>query len=298
MTKNLFIEFNRYKYNDYICVVKQRPAMNIKTAPLWKWILMFIVSGILAFLGYGVIDGFQIAVKQAIMAYIFPPLTILGLYVVFTYWIEKEWAPDVVRRRAFTDLLTGLSFGAVYLLVVAGIIYLCGCVSFEKFTWDSQSQLIAFLSFFGVAVGEEIIFRGVLFKWIDKRWGMWPALLVSAFVFGFAHLTNDNGSVWSSISISVEAGLLFGMIYKWSGSLWIPIGIHWTWNYVQGNILGFAVSGTDAGTTWYKAIPSGPDLISGGAFGAEASIVSFVLGLVLTALLVRACYKSSSSVGI
>ena len=88
------------------------------------------------------------------------------------------------------------------------------------------------------------------------------------------------------------------MIYKWSGSLWIPIGIHWTWNYVQGNILGFAVSGTDAGTTWYKAIPSGPDLISGGAFGAEASIVSFVLGLVLTALLVRACYKSSSSVGI
>lgn len=64
--------------------------MNIKTAPLWKWILMFIVSGILAFFGYGVIDGFQIALKQAVMAYIFPPLAILGLYVVFTYWIEKE----------------------------------------------------------------------------------------------------------------------------------------------------------------------------------------------------------------
>lgn len=286
--------FNKYKYNDYICVHKQRLTMNIKTAPLWKWILLFIASGILAIFGYGIIDGFQIALKQAILAYILPPLAILGLYVVFTYWIEKEWAPDVIHRRAFTYLLTGLSFGAVNLLVVAGIIYLCGCVTFEKFTWDSQAQLVAFLSFFGVAVGEEIIFRGVLFKWIDKRWGMWPALIVSALLFGFAHLTNDNATVWSSISISVEAGLVLAMTYKWSGSLWLPIGIHWTWNYVQGNILGFAVSGTDAGTTWYKALPSGPDILSGGAFGAEASIVCFVLGLVLTILLIRSCYKSSS----
>jgi len=268
--------------------------MNLKTTALWKWILLFIVSGILAFLGYGVIAAFQMELKEAVLAYIFPPLAILGLYVVFTYWFEKEWAPDVVNRRAFTDLLSGLSLGALYLLAVGGIIYLCGCCTYEKQAWDNKAQLIAFLSFFGVAVGEEIIFRGVLFKWIDKRWGMWPALLVSAFVFGFAHLTNDNGTVWSSISISVEAGLLLGMFYKWSGSLWFPIGIHWTWNYVQGNILGFHVSGIDAGTSWFRAIPSGPDLVSGGAFGAEASIVSFALGLVISALLIRACYKSSS----
>jgi hypothetical protein len=269
--------------------------MNIKTAPLWKWILLFILSGILAFFGYGIIGGFQMTLKQLILAYIFPPLMILGLYVVITYWIEKEWAPDVVTHRAFTDLLTGLSFGAVYILAVAGIIYLCGCCTFQKLTWDGQAQLMAFLSFFGVAVGEEVIFRGVLFKWIDKRWGMWPALIVSALFFGFAHLTNDNATVWSSISISVEAGLLLAMVYKWSVSLWVPIGIHWTWNYVQGNILGFAVSGMDAGTTWFMAKPSGPDIISGGAFGAEASLVSFVLGLVLTLLFIRACYKRSSS---
>lgn len=138
--------------------------------------------------------------------------------------------------------------------------------------------------FFGVAVGEEVIFRGILFRWIDRRWGLTAALIVSALIFGLIHITNDNATLWGAIAIAVEAGLLLGAAYKWSGTLWLPIGIHWAWNYTQGNIFGFAVSGNDAGSSFLRVVADGPDLLTGGAFGAEASLLSVLLGLAFAAL--------------
>ena len=80
----------------------------------------------------------------------------------------------------------------------------------------------------------------------------------------------------------VEAGLLLGAAYKESGTLWLPVGIHWSWNFFQGNIFGFAVSGGDAGVSLLQAATSGPDILTGGVFGAEASILTVVLGTLLS----------------
>ena len=115
---------------------------------------------------------------------------------------------------------------------------------------------------------------------IDDRWGTAVALLVSALIFGFVHISNNNATVWSSLAIAVEAGLLLGAAYKWSGTLWVPIGIHWSWNYFQGPIFGFAVSGNGTQSLITPAI-QGSDWLTGGSFGAEASIPAFVLGLAL-----------------
>ena len=266
--------------------------MNIKTAPLWKWILMLIASFFLALLGYGLVVGSSEASQSWIVALV-APIVLLVLYALVVRWFEKEWASDIFTRNALWHLLMGLAFGAVYMALVVGILWLCGCCTLQQQSWDGAAQIKAFLMFLGVAVGEEILFRGVLFKWIDKRWGLWIAMVVSGFIFGFVHLTNDNATIWSSVAISIEAGLLFGAVYKWCGSLWLPIGIHWSWNYVQGNIFGFAVSGTDAGSSWLHVVTDGPDIITGGAFGAEASIISVLLGLGLTVLFVWAYLKKN-----
>ena len=132
-------------------------------------------------------------------------------------------------------------------------------------------------TFLVVAVGEEILFRGIVFRMIDERWGTVVALIVSALIFGFVHITNDNATVWSSIAIAVEAGLLLGAAYKWSGTLWVPIGIHWAWNYFQGPVFGFAVSGNETRSLITPVI-DGPEWLTGGSFGAEASVPAFVLG--------------------
>ena len=138
------------------------------------------------------------------------------------------------------------------------------------------------MMFLAVAVGEEMIFRGVIFRWIDERWNTWAALLISAFLFGWMHISNDNATWWSSLAIAIEAGLLIAAAYKWSGTLWVPIGLHWAWNYTQGNIYGLAVSGGDSGDALLATTVNGPDIITGGAFGPEASIIAVIFGTFYT----------------
>ena len=115
---------------------------------------------------------------------------------------------------------------------------------------------------------------------IDDRWGTAVALVASALVFGFVHISNKNATVWSSVAIAVEAGLLLGAAYKWAGTLWAPIGIHWAWNYFQGPVFGFAVSGNET-PSLVQPVIDGPAWLTGGPFGAEASVPAFVLGLAM-----------------
>ena len=147
------------------------------------------------------------------------------------------------------------------------------------------------LFFFVVAVFEEIIFRGVLFRLIDDRWNTFVALLVSAVLFGVMHLPNPGATLWSTAAIAIEAGLLLGAAYKFKGTLWLPIAIHWAWNYTQGNILGFAVSGEPIQEKLFSPIITGPDWITGGAFGAEASVPAVAVGLLLTVILLYKCKR-------
>ena len=76
--------------------------------------------------------------------------------------------------------------------------------------------------------------------------------------------------------------------------LWVPIGIHWAWNYTQGNIFGLAVSGSEAGENMLTTIVNGPDIITGGAFGPEASIISVILGTFLTIVFLANCYRHTT----
>jgi hypothetical protein len=109
------------------------------------------------------------------------------------------------------------------------------------------------------------------------------ALLASSLLFGLMHIAQPGATWWSSLAIAIEAGLLLGAAYKWSGTLWLPIGIHWSWNFFQGNVFGFAVSGSDAGASLLQSRVQGPDILTGGPFGAEASILTVILGAALSA---------------
>ena len=221
---------------------------------------------------------------------------ILGLYALFVRLMEKHWPTDLSLRHLVPHTLLGLLVGFIFMVLVVCTIVASGCadVDWNAFV-SSQKQFSVFMMFLAVAVGEEMICRGVIFRWIDERWNTWVALLISAIIFGWGHISNDNATWWSSLAISIEAGLLLGAAYKWSGSLWLPIGIHWAWNYTQGNIFGFAVSGTNAGTTLLVPTTYGPDIITGGAFGPEASIVAVLLGTLITIVFLWNRYRRPSN---
>lgn len=264
-----------------------------KKRPLWIWILLFIVAAFLSIIGYGLlISGYQGADYFA-----HPGLTvvaaaiILGLYALFVRWIERHWPADLSLGRLVPHTLLGILVGFIIMVLVVSTIVAMGDATVTWRGFSVEKQFSVFMMFLAVAVGEEMIFRGVIFRWIDERWNTWVALLISAILFGWMHISNDNATWWSSLAIAVEAGLLLGAAYKWSGSLWVPIGIHWAWNYTQGNIFGLAVSGSDAGETMLTTIVNGPDIITGGAFGPEASIISVILGTFFTIVFLANCYR-------
>lgn len=263
--------------------------MSIKSMPLWKWILLLLASLLLSTLLYG-FSGIPMALTKGWPLWIANTLTavaVIGLYALFVRWFEGAPAQDLPLGKCAGHTALGLATGLGYFIVVVGIMMALGLYAIDGTNANWFALADAFFWFLLVAIGEEIIFRGVLFRWIDERFGFWWAMAVSGLVFGLAHISNDNASLWSSIAIALEAGLLLGAAYKWAGSLWFPIGIHWAWNFSQGNIFGFAVSGNAAGESLLQATVEGPAWLTGGAFGAEASVISMVVGLAVTAVFVK-----------
>ena len=250
--------------------------------PWWKWLLLLVAG----FLAFTLILGFsQLPVvvdeEHPIPAWIYINLAllssgaVLGLYTVWRRIDGYRRAPDLTMRKLNADLWGGFGIGTVFFALLTGCIALLGGYRIGSVQWDTVSLV--------KRVGEEVLFRGIVFRMLDERWGTLAALVLSSLLFGFIHITNDNATVWSSIAITIEAGLLLGAAYKWSGSLWLPIGIHWAWNFFQGPVFGFAVSGNET-CSLISPVIEGPVWMTGGDFGAEASVPAVILGLAVTIL--------------
>lgn len=159
--------------------------------------------------------------------------------------------------------------------------------------WGSFGGAVAALGLMScVAVAEELVFRGALFRIVEEIAGTWGALVVSGVLFGVLHLVNPHATVWGAVSIAVEAGLLFGAVYAATRSLWLPIGLHLGWNFAEGGIFGTTVSGSAHGpASLLRATVSGPAALTGGEFGPEAGVVAILVCGVPAVLFLRLAAK-------
>ncbi|MFM5907918.1 MAG: lysostaphin resistance A-like protein [Novosphingobium sp.] len=179
---------------------------------------------------------------------------------------------DFPLPPALLDWARGLAIGSGLMAVAVGIAALCGVYRITG--WGSSADLTIILFSAGLVAGfvEESIFRGVLFRWIEEMLGSWGALAITSLLFGFAHWFNDNATVFSSLAIALEAGIMLGACYMLTRSLWLAVGLHMGWNITQGYIFDVPVSG-HAVDGLVNAEITGPELLSGGAFGLEASVI-------------------------
>lgn len=141
------------------------------------------------------------------------------------------------------------------------------------------------------SVFEELLFRGVLFRSVETWFGSWAALGVSSLVFGLTHLINPQGTIEGALFIAVEAGILLAAAFMLTRRLWLSIGFHMAWNYTQSAVFSGVVSGNDAAAGWIRSTVRGPDLLTGGSFGVESSVLALVLctttGVVMLVMAVR-----------
>jgi uncharacterized protein len=190
---------------------------------------------------------------------------------------------------AGTAIGTGLMSLSVMLLWLAGSYRVTG--TNPNVDWWVPLLTIGLAA----AISEEIAFRGVLFRVVEEAAGTWWALIVSALFFGAVHLGNPGATLWNSAAIAIEAGLTLGLAYHLTRSLPLCIGIHMGWNFAQGTVFGIPVSGT-AAKGWLVAERPGPDWLTGGAFGAEASMLALAICSLLTATLLAHAWRRQTLV--
>ena len=238
-------------------------------------------------------------------------LSTLGslLVMLLTCWVAGRF----LDRRSFKDfgfhfspawwrdLAFGLVLGALLMALIFAAELAAGWVTVTGALRSSAPDVPFGLAlaqglalFICVGIYEEMFSRGyhlrnmaegLNIKALGPKWALWLGYLVSSTIFGMLHLANPNTSPMSTFNL-VVAGLFLGLGFILTGELAISIGLHITWNFFQGNVFGFPVSGTGFSVSFVAIRQGGPSLWTGGAFGPEAGLIGLLAILLGSVLIV------------
>jgi len=202
----------------------------------------------------------------------------LLLFIVFER--GKGWSLGLRQSRAVACAIQGIGLGILLISIAAIAIWLCGGVDFQSVHMDADtwtSVLAGAGLFVLVAISEEVFNRGYLQGLFERQYGVTIGVIVSSIIFALLH--GANPGIWSTPFTLINIfliGVFFALTRVMTGGLWLPIGFHLAWNFFQGNVYGFAVSGTDTKPI-LSILVRGDSLISGGSFGAEGSVLTTIL---------------------
>ncbi len=219
---------------------------------------------------------------------------VVAVYCGYVKLVERRPVKELSLRRFLPELGLGAALGALIFAAVIGTIWVLGAYTVEGVS-DWTPLLAGLAGALSTGFFEEILFRGILFRIVEEALGTWLSIVVSALFFGLIHMVNPNSHLLAGLCIALEAGVLLAAAYVLTRRLWLAIGLHAAWNYVQGSIFGANVSGTNS-SGFLQGKLEGSDLITGGDFGPEASVPAVVLGCVAAAILVALSIKRRNMV--
>ncbi|WP_067478961.1 CPBP family intramembrane glutamic endopeptidase [Actinomadura hibisca] len=203
------------------------------------------------------------------------------VYAWTVRWSEHRAPVEVAVRGATTRTLLGVLIGAGWFAAVIGNIAFNGGYRVEGFgEIAGPVGLVGFMA--AASVTEELMFRGVLFRITEERLGTWWSLVLTSVLFGLWHMLNPDATLWGAVAIAISAGGTLAAAYAAFRTLWVPIGLHFGWNFAQGGVFGTAVSGNGENDGLLDGVLSGPAILTGGKFGPEASPHTVLSGVILT----------------
>lgn len=212
-------------------------------------------------------------------------ITCYYAYRLYVFHFEKRPVYELSFSASLTETVAGIVVGASMIALVVVILIVPGYYKIIEF---NSINLLAkgFFIFSEGAFFEEVLFRLIIFKLVEEFLGSWLSIIVSAFLFGLAHIFNVNATLWSAIAISVEAGVLLAVAFMLTRRIWLVLGIHFGWNFAQASVFGIPTSGIDFNGLISPEI-TGPTWLTGGSFGVEASVITLILGILTAMILLR-----------
>lgn len=204
---------------------------------------------------------------------------------IFRKYVDKKTMTSLGFEKGFIikDVLLGVLFG--FCIMLLGYVYLIMTkeIIFKSLLFKPVDLLLSIGIFLFVAVLEELFLRGYVLSNLMASFNKYTALTISSIIFSLMHAANPNIDIIGFIGLFV-AGIFFGLAYIYTNSLWFPIGLHFSWNFFQGTIFGFNVSGKSS----YSLIVTKMNTLNiwnGGNFGFEGSLLSIFFQLFATVII-------------
>lgn len=257
----------------------QFPLVRIITATL------FVGAGIV--IGQMVLNLLRstLSIKDAAIANLLAFLIIIPT-VYFAYWmyvrmVEKRELTELGGSNAIQELGLGSLTGFGLFGFVIATLWLLGFYRVSGSDVVLLSLVGALAGAFTSAFVQELIFRAILYRITEGWLGMWWAVAISAILFGLIHLTSAGATIFSAIAVALQAGILLAAAYAWTHRLWVPLGLHALWDFANDGVFGVGIAG-GSGQALHGVLQAslqGPDLLTGGVLGVEASLITVVIVL-------------------
>lgn len=203
-------------------------------------------------------------------------LAAAGCLAGYRFYVRKveQRAPDeAAGPGVLRELGAGFGIGAALAVGVAGVLLLCGALQVQG-VGDWRAIFKPLPEQIMVATFEELVFRAILFRIVEQRWGLRIAVVLNVLLFALAHLPNEHISVVAILATAAAGAGLLG-VYLLTRRVWIAMGMHFAWNYLFDALMSVPVSG-HAARGWIQVVPAGPEWLSGGAYGVEGSVVTLL----------------------
>ncbi|MFZ5923462.1 MAG: CPBP family intramembrane glutamic endopeptidase [Chloroflexota bacterium] len=239
--------------------------------------------------GFDHFDEFAMLVYQVVE---FIAVT-LSVYLARRFLDKRPFAGLGLKldSRTLPDLLAGVGIAALVMALIFGLHLALGWLTVEGFAWEREGlpsvlggMALMFVIFALTGWNEELLSRGYHLQTLASGTNLLWAVVISSVAFGFLHLANP-GATWTSAAGIFLAGLFLAYAYLRTGQLWLSIGLHLGWNFFEGPVFGFPVSGLDFFAMTRISV-SGPELWTGGRFGPEAGLI-LIPGLLAGAIAVH-----------
>ena len=210
---------------------------------------------------------------------------------LFMKFIDKQ--PFVQIGLQTKGRLKEFNYGILlgFIIMTTAFLFLLSIneIVFSNFSFSLDKVLLSVILFVGVSIFEEVVFRGYLLKNLLESFNPFVALFISSIFFSLIHGSNPNVTTLGLCNIFL-AGFFLGASYVFTKNLWFPIGLHFSWNFFQA-MFGFKVSGLDSYSIIEFTIPEN-NILNGGEFGFESSILSFLI-ILFSTILIWKYYKST-----
>ncbi|MFB2875259.1 CPBP family intramembrane glutamic endopeptidase [Floridanema aerugineum] len=262
---------------------KIRLLLRILRFPLTRLLLLSYILFYVTFSGKLFIQTFTPSPVPSLIVGLLTVANLLLVYVSFAHFVERRSVSELTLPGMGRELGFGLLLGFGLFTTCVLIAMVLGLYRIEGI--DSWQQVLPTGGALVTPVGEEMLFRGVVFRIFEEVFGGWVALIVSSVAFGLTHSGNEGETLAGIASIAIVFGPMLAAPFMVTRRLWMGIGLHGAWNYTMGKIFSGSVSGGQTGQGLFKTTFVGPELLTGGSAGMEGSLIAILVSATASVIL-------------